>query len=240
MRKWSVWLRGSLLVLQRWIDLSRRRLQSLTRELVTRLLAPEESRSASSPGTGYRVVMHPRLSSKIGILALLATLMLLGTLQTWRVFFPQRFVPDTVLNDGDQLVFFFATNGNSKDLTLVEFVNAARDSIRERARGAGLLYSTVAVSIAWNPSSGFDFVRKFGPFDEVSAGRRWMNSTANRYVSDQGGAQAVPQLAVFRESVKATRAPFEVSRPVEVVRVIGREDIQRWVKTGARTPTSTR
>ena len=144
---------------------------------------------------------------------------------------------DTTLEDGTHVVFLFATNGHPDDERLERGIPAAIDSVRKFAKARGSHFTTVGVNIAWNTERGGEFLSHFGRFDEVSLGRRYMNSAADVYINNTGGEQSMPQVTILAQDVTALAARFSMRPPRPVLRLLGREQIARWMQDGSHVPT---
>lgn len=90
------------------------------------------------------------------------------------------------------------------------------------------------VALDANAQAGVKFLQRSGKFDELSAGGRWHNVAAQKYIWGElgGGAPAVPQVILLRRVVRY--APDGVSILEEVVdrRLIGVPEIAEFVATG--------
>lgn len=50
--------------------------------------------------------------------------------------------------------------------------------LRDRAGEAGVQFATIGVSLDWSLADGLNHLSNLATFDEVSAGRNWLNSSA--------------------------------------------------------------
>lgn len=164
----------------------------------------------------------------------LSLIALVGGIQIVLFFLGYPFKPDTKLVDGEHIVFIFATNGNEDDENLHTVIPEAIDSARVFSKRSKSPFSTVGVNIEWDPQLGYEFLQRFGRFDEISLGRRWLNSSVNAYITATLSDQSLPQVIVVRQRVAADNPPLRVLPPTRLLSIVGRDRIQRWVKDGAR------
>jgi hypothetical protein len=97
---------------------------------------------------------------------------------------------------------------------------------------AGAYYSTVGVSDEWSTARAWGLLKEFGPFDEISVGRNWLNTGVKRFVTDLAGEAVVPQVVVIAEDVRVDTLPFVYGKPVELLRVVGVDGMRAWASAG--------
>lgn len=124
--------------------------------------------------------------------------------------------------------------------TLPAALEAAKQGLARRAEASRRALVVVGVSLDWDPERGYEHLRRFGRFDEVSAGRSWINSSAMHYVwQDLPGISGTPQIVVvertFRPATELGEAPRIVGERV-VLRKLGYVEIETWAKQGAPLP----
>ena len=87
------------------------------------------------------------------------------------------------------------------------------------------------VALDWSVPSGLAFLEPFGPFDELSVGRNWMNANAVRYVwRDLAGKPEIPQLVVLERTVDLSTKSIVVGEDRLVERITGADDIVAYVR----------
>jgi hypothetical protein len=118
------------------------------------------------------------------------------------------------------------------------FADTVRAVVRaaERvARDSGYAFATVGVSIDPSATRGLDFLERVGPFDEVSLGRSWLNSSVVRLVwRDHAGLAAIPQIVLVDRSVRVDSSVIEVGPDTVVARMVDMADMRAFLRrTGA-------
>lgn len=96
-------------------------------------------------------------------------------------------------------------------------------------RDYGVYFTGVALD--WQVAAGFKFLEPFGPFDEVSVGRNWLNSSAVRYVwRDVPGKPEIPQLVLIERTVELGAQAMVVGEDRLLERVMGADNIVTYVR----------
>lgn len=113
--------------------------------------------------------------------------------------------------------------------------------LRDRAANAGRGFSTVGIGRDWEVKAGLAHLGKFGAFDEVMAGRNWMNAGVRRYVWEEvPGEAATPQVLVLERvigDVSTRGIQYGVQGERLVVRKVGADEILQWTRQGAPLPS---
>lgn len=156
---------------------------------------------------------------------------------------PQRgeYVPSKRAPDGQELALIFigsSTCGASRHEVLPRAVQRLKLEMRERAVASGRSFTTLGIARDWDVDEGIEHLRGFGRFDEVVAGRNWVNIGILRYVwEDLPGRAATPQLLVVDRRLvdrNATEASGGVLQDEQLlVRLVGWQEIERWAARGA-------
>lgn len=99
--------------------------------------------------------------------------------------------------------------------------------------------SVVGIAIDDDIRDGIGFLRSLGPygevFDEISAGRGWLNEFITDFVWRDGiGKPATPQVILLAHTVDASRYPDLIDIGADsVIRVIvGRDSLLGWIRSG--------
>jgi hypothetical protein len=108
------------------------------------------------------------------------------------------------------------------------------DSLRARARREHKQFATIGVSVGWSTEKGLEYLKKFGPFDELSVGHNWLNLTSLSFMRDPSILAVIPYLVVLERPVKATKEEFSVGPDRVLLRAAGVREIERWVNSGMR------
>jgi hypothetical protein len=106
---------------------------------------------------------------------------------------------------GPELLAIFVASsgcGASKYPGLHEALTALRERLRLDAKRADRRFVSVGVAIDQDPASGVNFLRGFGPFDEILSGGGWLNTGSIVFlIRDVPGRLAIPQLVVIERNV---------------------------------------
>ena len=98
----------------------------------------------------------------------------------------------------------------------------------------GLGFHWVGVAVEWDVAQGLDYLADVGPFDEVSAGGNWWNtSVAQRLFRD--APPAVPTVALFERRITVDTGRNTLTFGVErqLAAIVGSREIEDWVAQGA-------
>jgi hypothetical protein len=113
-------------------------------------------------------------------------------------------------------------------------VREVAEQLRIKAYAQGRRFELVGVALSGSTAEGVQFLSDFGPFDELIAGRGWLNSGATDFVwRDLPGTSAVPQLLVLNRNIDVSRRGIRISPDSLVIRVTGVERIRSWSAAGA-------
>jgi hypothetical protein len=128
------------------------------------------------------------------------------------------------------LVFVGATFCGALDHeAMPAVIDEAKVRLRERALDTDRRFVAKGVALDWSVSEGLGFLRQFGEFDEVLAGRNWLNTGAARYMwTDIPGPAAVPQLLVLLRSAEVSAQGIEFGEERLLLRKLGVEEILEW------------
>lgn len=167
---------------------------------------------------------------------------------------PNPLAPDVTPSTADSLSVDFARHGG-RELSLVYIgssgcrwsnlpelraaVRASIELIQAHGASTGHHVSEVGVARDLDVRAGLQHLDAVADFDEVVAGRGWMNTGLLRYVYDRySGIAATPQVLVVLRSVT-----LEPRRMIEaetlVARKVGAREIMDWVNAGAPLPSTT-
>ena len=114
-------------------------------------------------------------------------------------------------------------------------LNAALSLLRDSADGIGARFSSVGVALDWTPSAGIGWLKGIADFDEIIAGREWVNLGAIAYVwRDSSAVPALPQLVVLARTVRLENNRIVASQPQPILRLLGEQAIRAWVEAHRR------
>lgn len=125
---------------------------------------------------------------------------------------------------------------------LPEAVEELKVEVRDKAGRNGRGFTAIGVARDWDVDAGLDHLRKFGKFDEVMAGRNWLNSGVRRYVWEEiPGEAATPQVLVVERFVgdpapAAQGIQYGIKDERIIIRKVGADEILEWVHQGAPLP----
>lgn len=158
----------------------------------------------------------------------------------------QPYEPTHELPDSMEIVMVFASTstciGNSQDL-LDDAIRKGKVRLSEVAESEGSAFYAIGAALEWSVEDGLAYlmegasnsgIKEFGAWDEVQAGRNWLNAAAVDFIwRDSAGKAVVPQVVVFRRPVKVHPRNIEVEEREVVVRAIGAEAIIDWFEAGS-------
>lgn len=130
------------------------------------------------------------------------------------------------------------SNRDSVSLAVREIKSVLADRAEER----GHAFASLGVALDWSVEEGLDHLEEFGHFDEVAAGRNWLNHAAIDYLwKDVPGRAATPQVLVLKRSIRGPddRSPgrrYDVGDPELVVRKVGYDEITGWLAADVALP----
>ena len=116
-------------------------------------------------------------------------------------------------------------------------VDSVRSILRTRALRANESFRMIGVSLDWEPEVGWNYLRQFGPFDEVAVGSNWFGLHPEILMFSGADVEAsIPQIVIYDRTV-ALREPRPVFGPRRMLRSLrGREQIVEWLNAGAPLP----
>jgi hypothetical protein len=129
------------------------------------------------------------------------------------------------------ILFASSTCPASNDPELPLALSVIRKSLRRSLSDSGRALIWAAASLDLSPRSGLAFLKRFGDFDEVSAGGSWLNSDAlHLIVRDLPGPLQTPQLVLLERRVRAGRSSLTVATDRIVARYVGADAIKQLSK----------
>jgi len=125
---------------------------------------------------------------------------------------------------------------NSKRLPIV--VDSIKIMLQNYAKSIKHNFTTIGISKDWVIKSGIEHLNKYGPFDEITTGRNWINSAIIKYVYQHfKGVPGVPQIIVLKRTLvnKSTQQvnQYAIKNESLVMRKLGKSEIKRWYKNSA-------
>jgi hypothetical protein len=162
----------------------------------------------------------------------------------WKTAAEDGYMPSMRAPAGQELAFVFIGASRcrpSNHESLPAAVEQAKLLLHDRAARSGRSFTALGIARDWRVDAGLAHLARFGRFDEVVAGRNWLNLGLLRYVwEDVPGEAATPQVLVLdrrlvdRNSAEAAEGVVQDERLV--ARLLGWDEIERWVERGAPLP----
>ena len=135
-------------------------------------------------------------------------------------------------DSGPEVVFVFITSstcGPSNEPGLQDSVVRLKLAVRDYAARLGYGFSAVGVAKDRDVDAGLEHLEGFGTFDEVTAGRGWLNGGILRFVyGDVPGPAATPQVLVVERYVEVDGGERLIRTERLVGRRVGVTEIGRW------------
>lgn len=131
----------------------------------------------------------------------------------------------------------------SRQPELVAAFARIRAVIMQEAQLAGQRVVFAGVALDVRMSTGLRWLRQFGPLDEISIGRSWMNSAVVHLMwRDLAGPPSIPQIVVYQRKTVGAQMAIGVQPDVIRMRLSGLEQIAKFASTskaaaGAPVPT---
>ncbi len=150
---------------------------------------------------------------------------------TWRVPWSDdsSFIPSASLAGGEEVLFVYLGASScvwSNVGDLPEAVRSIRNQWYEFARANGKGFATVGVARDVIVDEGMKHLTKYGLFDEVVAGRGWLNIGFFKYVyGEMAGPAATPQVLIIERTVNRIAGQTWISNEQVVHRFVGANEI---------------
>ncbi len=136
-----------------------------------------------------------------------------------------------------------STCGPSNDPRLPAWIREAADTLRNRARILDASSVTVGVARETDVGTGISHLRRTAAFDEISVGQRERNHLSLKYIEREfPGIAATPQVLVLvREYDELPLGGIHPgsARETLLLRRVGLQEIESWLRLGTPVPTST-
>lgn len=182
-------------------------------------------------------------------LTVLLVLLLTGALSASgqaRTYAPSEALPTAPTRE--IMLVFFSTSScvGNRHPDLGSAVRSMKTMLSQRARQDGTSFSAVGVAAEWSIADGLNYLLEgvstwenhdFGAWDEVQAGRNWLNASALKYVwRDPDGAPTVPQVILVERVIGLDGNRIAASADRAVLRLAGSDEITQWVIDGMPLP----
>ncbi len=120
-----------------------------------------------------------------------------------------------------------------------EAVRIIRAGLRNQAQRKHQTFATIGVALDWKPSAGIAYLETLTPFDEVMAGRSWINAGAIKFFWDEklGGLAGIPQIVVYERRIRNLgEGQYEVISERVRYRKAGGRAIAEWARLAFSEP----
>lgn len=135
-------------------------------------------------------------------------------------------------DSGPEVAFVFITSstcGPSNEPGLPGSVERLKLAARDYAARLGYGFSAGGVAKDRDVDAGLEHLEGFGAFDEVTAGRGWLNGGILRFVyGDVPSPAATPQVLVVERYVEVDEGERAIRTERLVGRRVGVTEIERW------------
>lgn len=140
-------------------------------------------------------------------------------------------------SQGPELLAILVTSSTcpaASDDGFHETFDRAIKKLRFDASSHGQHFATLGVAVDWDIDKGLQALGKLGQFDEIAAGRKWLNSTALRLIAPTaGGTPVIPQFIVVSRRVLQENGQVGATADSVILRLIGPDEIVAWERAGA-------
>ena len=119
--------------------------------------------------------------------------------------------------------------GASTSEGLDRHLREAQQSVARRAVEIGARFTTIGVALDWSVRDGYEYLSRFGGFDEIMAGHQWLNTGAIQYIwRDPGGRPMLPQVVILDREVDADARVIRITGERVLARMLGTVEIRQW------------
>lgn len=124
-------------------------------------------------------------------------------------------------------------------------VHAAWPLLAKQAADAKVGFATLGIAMDDDVTSGVALLQPVEEYDEIIVGAGWTNHGVTKYIwQDSTGSPSIPQMMVIQRVASASADWTWHVTPYKVLkRLVGADEIRRWVANGARievlTPEAT-
>jgi hypothetical protein len=143
---------------------------------------------------------------------------------------------------GTEVILYFiasSTCGASRHPSLPQAMQRIHNRVADSVKAQNKRVVYVGVGVDENPTASLDFLKQYGPFDEVIAGGSWLGTGAvDLLIRGLPGPLVLPQLLIVERDVEAGKKAISVSADRVQARKLGFQEI--LTMAGISTPDSTR
>ncbi len=162
--------------------------------------------------------------------------------------YESTYQPDQITNYPTELVAVLITSSACGFCTLdntKSMMGQTIDLLQLKADSMGIGFMTIGVELNWLPEYGIKHLNEISSFDEIITGNNWFNTGGLKYIFDDiPGSASVPQLVLTKRIYDANVDSLGmidglisgVKSEEELVRKLGVNGIQDWLKNGVPIP----
>lgn len=128
-----------------------------------------------------------------------------------------------------------STCSSSRTPGFADSINRLLGELPSVASGEGKRVHRVGVSVDWNVQSGLRDLSRYGTFDEIVVGNKWLNSAVIDLVwRTADGVSATPQLILLERQLDVDSAAVRISilQTELIERLVGAREIMEWIAQG--------
>ena len=143
--------------------------------------------------------------------------------------------PDSAVSR-EVIAVYLGTSGTDAKSGMASVVHEMRFALSKQAAASGRRFVLRGVSLEPTVEAGLQHLALLGPFDEVSVGGNWTNSTVVRYLGatmTENEPTAIPQVVILEREVRRDSSTLQIGAERELARYAGVDKIGEWVRRGA-------
>ena len=154
------------------------------------------------------------------------------------------YLPSYAPVSGDEIVMVYigsSTCGFANGPDVPALIERTKLALRQEALSRDATFSAIGVSIDWNVDNGLRHLSKFGLFDEIMTGRKWLGQGGRQYFWESlpSTLRATPQVIVVARTVTTPtqlNPNYSISNERVLVRKTGIVSITNWLEQGTPLP----
>jgi hypothetical protein len=125
----------------------------------------------------------------------------------------------------------------SNDKELFKVIDELKAKMYVFSKTNNLGFNSIGITTDADLNNGMQFLKNFGPFDELSYGNGWRNAGCRIYINEMRNEISTPQLLVTLKSYSNIQKSFLEDEKL-VLTLNGKEQIIRWNSNGGKLPKS--
>ncbi len=133
---------------------------------------------------------------------------------------------------GTELVAIYVTSSTcpaSRDANLKPSLRSIRRQLANQAISEGKRLVWMGVALDQTPEEGIEFLKPYGPFDEILAGGSWLNTGSIDFLlRGKPGQLSTPQLIILERDIVAEKTTLSVTPDRLLMRKVGASSINAF------------